>query len=345
MNKGVYLLLCFLPSDCKLKTKSKVFSLKKGYYYYCGSAMRGLSSRVNRHLKKEKVKKHWHIDFLTEKAQILFVNPYIVGDNALEHILAEILFNEGLTPVDGFGCGDCKCKSHLFYSKKLEAKPYLRKLFEKHIEKVIEILLELYKGKETPVEKFKTPWELLVSCIISLRTRDEVTAVSAKRLFNEASTPEKLMKLSPERIGELIYPAGFYKTKGRNLQKVAEIIVKKHKGEVPDNKEDLLKLPNVGIKTANLVLANGYGHYEVCVDTHVHRISNRLGFIKTDTPEQSEKVLKKILPKKYMREYNGLLVKHGQNICKPIRPLCNKCPLTKLCMYALKNEKDKVKKS
>ncbi len=341
MNKGIYLLLGFLPEGCNLKTKSKVFRLEKGYYYYCGSAVNGLSSRVKRHLKKNKAKKHWHIDFLTEKLHVLVINPYIVGDNSLEHTLADIL-KENLKSIKGFGCGDCKCESHLFYSPTLKLKPYLKMLFEKHIERVVEILLNLYRGKETPVEKFKTPWELLVSCIISLRTRDEVTAVSAERLFKVAPTPQDLMKLSPERIGELIYPAGFYKTKGKNLKKVAEIIVNKHKGKVPDSKEELLKLPNVGIKTANLVLANGYGHYEVCVDTHVHRISNRLGFIKTETPEQSEKVLKRILPKKYIREYNGLLVKHGQNICKPIKPLCGKCPLTKLCMYALKNDDSKT---
>ncbi|BBB33419.1 endonuclease [Thermotomaculum hydrothermale] len=344
MNKGIYLIIAFLSENINLKTKSKVFPLKKGYYYYCGSAINGLAARIKRHLKKNKEKKHWHIDFLLEKAEIILINPYIVGDNSLEHILADIL-KEDLVSIKGFGCGDCKCESHLFYSKKLVAKPYLKILFQKHIEKVVEILLDLYRGKETPVEKFKTPWELLVSCIISLRTKDEVTAVSAERLFKEAPTPYHLMKLSPEKIGELIYPAGFYKTKGKNLQKVAEIIVKEYDGKVPDNKEDLLKLPNVGIKTANLVLANGFGHYEVCVDTHVHRISNRLGFIKTKTPEESEKVLKNILPKKYIREYNGLLVKHGQNICKPIRPLCDRCPLTKLCMFYLKNEDSKTKKS
>jgi len=340
MNKGVYLLLGYLPKKTKLKTKAKEFNLEKGFYYYCGSALNNLSARIKRHLAKNKKKKHWHIDFLSEKLNILLINPYIVGDNDFEHYLAEILA-EKLTSVKGFGCGDCSCKSHLFFSKTLVAEPFLRKLFQKHIEKTVEILLKLYEGKETPVEKFKTPWELLVSCIISLRTKDEVTAPAAARLFKEAPDPESLMKLSPERIGELIYPAGFYKTKGRNLKKGAEIIAEKYGGKVPDNKEELLKLPNVGIKTANLVLANGFGQYEVCVDTHVHRISNRLGFIKTKTPEESEKVLKKILPKKYIREYNGLLVKHGQNVCKPIKPNCEKCPLTKLCMYYLKNEKPK----
>ncbi len=336
MDKGIYLLLGFLPENCNIRTKAKKFRLKKGYYYYCGSALNSLSSRIKRHYNKNK-KKHWHIDFLTKELNIIFINPYIIGDNSFEHILADILKNS-LTVIKGFGCSDCKCESHLFYSESLVVEPFLKSLFRKHIEKVVEILRELYRGKETPVEKFKTPWELLVSCIISLRTKDEVTAVSADRLFKVAKTPYELMKMSSDEIASLIYPAGFYKTKGRNLKKVAELIVKKHNGKVPDNKEELLKLPNVGIKTANLVLANGYGHYEVCVDTHVHRISNRLGFIKTKTPEESEKILKKILPKKFIREYNGLLVKHGQKICKPIRPLCEKCPVSKLCMFALKNE-------
>ena len=340
MDFGIYLLLCKLNKDTVLRTKGKTFSLKKGYYYYAGSALKGLSARVKRHLSKTK-KTHWHIDFLLEEAEPVLINPYIIKDSEFEHKLADILSGE-LSGINGFGCGDCKCSTHLFYSPSLVTKPFLKQLFSFHIEKAIELLIELYRGKETPVEKYKTPWELLVSCIISLRTKDEVTAKSAERLFARASTPEQLMKLEEEEIASLIYPAGFYKTKGKNLKKVAEIIYKKYGGKVPDKKEDLLALPNVGIKTANLVLANGYGQDEVCVDTHVHRISNRLGFIKTKTPEESEKVLKRILPKKYIKEYNGLLVKHGQNICKPIKPICSKCPLTKLCLYCFKNENRKA---
>ncbi len=336
MDKGIYLLIVFLPSRTVLKTKAKEFNLRKGYYYYSGSAMRNLSARVKRHIKVLK-KKHWHIDFLIEKGEIVLINPYIVGDKEFEHILAHLL-SEKLSAIKGFGCGDCKCETHLFYSQKLYLYPFLKELFKIQIERVIEILIDLYRGKETPVERFKTPWELLVSCVISLRTRDEVTAIAAKRLFDIAKTPEELMNLPADKIASLIYPAGFYKTKGKNLKKIAKIIVEEYSGKVPDSKDDLLKLPNVGIKTANLVLANGFGHYEVCVDTHVHRISNRIGFIKTKTPEESERVLKKILPEKYIREYNGLLVKHGQSICKPIKPVCSQCPLKKLCMHFLKNE-------
>jgi len=336
LDSGIYLIIGFLPQNIEIKTKGSLFQLKKGWYYYAGSALRCLSSRIKRHNSSVK-KKHWHVDFLMEKLQKTVILPYVVNDNRLEHILAKLLSSyEDITPVPSFGAGDCNCYTHLFHSKKLSAKSIYNKLLQEQLKLTALHLIEMYKGVVTPVESFREPWDILISCVISLRTRDEVTGPAARRLFKEAKTPKKLSKLSEKRIEELIYPAGFYKTKARNIKKIAEIIHNDYKDKVPDEKEKLMALPNVGIKTANLVLASGFGQNEICVDIHVHRISNRLGWIKTQTPEESEKVLKYLLPMEYIKEFNGLMVKHGQQICKPRKPNCTNCQLKNICMHFIK---------
>ena len=172
---------------------------------------------------------------------------------------------------------------------------------------------------------------MLVSTILSLRTKDEVTAQAAARLFEKARTPESLIVLGEERTARLIYPVGFYPTKARRLMEISRILIDHYKGQVPDTMEALLALPGVGRKTANLVLVEGFGIPAICVDTHVHRISNRIGYVKTKTPEQTEMVLRKKLPKKHWVNYNELLVAFGQVICRPISPFCSKCPVSKMC--------------
>ena len=340
MQHGVYLLILKLLDDTTVHCKKVRFDLKAGWYYYCGSAMNGLSARINRHLSDEK-KNHWHIDFLLEHGQLQAAVPFVVHDARMEHELAAILHHTpGMTPVPGFGASDCNCNAHLFHSEELVHQPFMKKLFERQMELAVDGLAHQYEGIETPVESFKTPWEILVSCVISLRTKDEVTGPASKRLFQRAPGPDELAQLDPHEIGQLIYPAGFYKTKGTNLKEIARIIRDKHDGRVPDNKRDLLALPGVGIKTANLVLADGYGQYEICVDTHVHRICNRMGWIQTRTPEESENVLKDLLPRSIIRETNGLMVKHGQQICKPHRPYCDRCPITGLCNTGMQHEND-----
>ncbi len=337
-TSGIYLIIATLDSPCTIQTKSSNFELSPGWYFYCGSAMKNLFARVRRHLSTEK-KHHWHIDYLLDKAKVAAIAPYIVADNRMEHELAALLSETPeVTGIPGFGAGDCDCDTHLFFSESLHIPGILQRLFARQIEYTVKLLRELYLGIETPVEKFKKPWELLVSCIISLRTKDEVTGPAAARLFREAPGPKELMGLPEEKIEELIFPAGFYKTKARNLKKVAEIIHSKYHDVVPNNKDKLLALPNVGIKTANLVLADGFGRFEICVDTHVHRISNRLGWIRTGKPEESEKALKSLLPKSVIREVNGLMVKHGQNICKPLKTLCSECPIKSLCLTGIANE-------
>ena len=172
----------------------------------------------------------------------------------------------------------------------------------------------------------------LVSTILSLRTKDAVTEKTSLRLFEKASTWEGLFKLSESEIEKLIYPSGFYKTKAKSLKKIAEIILTKYKGVVPKSLDELLTLPGVGRKTANLVLTEGFGLAEgLCVDVHVHRITNRWGLVKTKTPDETEMALRKVLPQKYWKKINSLLVAFGQNLCVPVSPWCSRCQIEELC--------------
>ena len=183
----------------------------------------------------------------------------------------------------------------------------------------------------TQVSWARDPYLVLVSCLISLRTKDEVTAKATKRLFALATTPEKMARLSPKRIEKAIYPAGFYRTKARTLISVSHTLLERHGGKVPDTMEELLALKGVGRKTANLVLGLGFGKPAICVDTHVHRISNRLGYVKTKTPEHTEMALRRALPRRYWQIYNDLLVTFGQNQCLPVSPRCSTCALSSMC--------------
>ena len=180
-------------------------------------------------------------------------------------------------------------------------------------------------------EKTRSPFRLLVACVISLRTKDEVTAEASQRLFAIGPDPGKLAELDTESIGKAIYPAGFYNTKARHLKEISRILRDQYGGEVPADESALLALPGVGRKTANLVLGLGFGIPAICVDTHVHRISNRLGLVKTNTPEQTERALNEVLPGELWVPINDLLVTFGQNRCHPTSPRCTDCPLDDLC--------------
>lgn len=177
----------------------------------------------------------------------------------------------------------------------------------------------------------RSPFKVLVSCIISLRTRDEVTAVVSKRLFSQADTPEKLAAMTVEEVSQLIYPAGFYKTKAAQLIEIAKTLLVKYQGKLPDDLDQLLKFKGVGRKTANLVVTLGFGKPGICVDTHVHRIVNRWGYISTGSADATEMELRKVLPPEYWLEINDLLVAFGQNCCTPISPRCSICSLQNLC--------------
>ena len=183
----------------------------------------------------------------------------------------------------------------------------------------------------TQVGNSGQPFRLLIGCVLSLRTKDETTHPAIGRLFRLADTPAKMVRLRPERIERAIYPVGFYRTKARNIPAICRILLDKHGGRVPDSLEALLELPGVGRKTANLVLGFGFAIPAICVDTHVHRITNRWGFVNTRNPHETELALEKILPKKFWIPINELLVLYGQRICKPISPFCSLCPVEGFC--------------
>ena len=204
-------------------------------------------------------------------------------------------------------------------------------------------ILKTYKLIEKQVKGFNLPWvtkvalrhdpfRVLISCILSLRTKDKTTAEASRRLFSVAGTPYKIAKLKPLSIEKLIYPAGFYRNKAKVILNISKTIIHDHGGRLPGNLDDLLELKGVGRKTANLVLGLGFGIPAICVDTHVHRISNRLGWVSTRKPEETELALEKIFPKKYWIELNNVLVSFGQNLCVPVSPFCSKCHVYKQCL-------------
>lgn len=208
---------------------------------------------------------------------------------------------------------------------------------KRDIPRVMRILREEYKRFKTPYvtevagSSKRDPFHVLVSCILSLRTKDEVTREASTRLFELASTPEILKDLPLRTIEKAIYPAGFYRNKAKVLKEISAELVKKHSSRVPDTIEGLLALKGVGRKTANLVVTMGYGRPGICVDTHVHRITNRWGYVSTRTPDETESVLRERLPKRYWIEINDLLVTYGQNLCTPTSPFCTRCRLYKYC--------------
>lgn len=206
----------------------------------------------------------------------------------------------------------------------------------KDINKVINILKGYYRGFKRPSvteisKTYNKPFFVLISCILSLRTKDRVTTLASSRLFKSVSGPSDILRIPTKKLEKIIYPVGFYRVKAKNIKIIAKDLVKRFKEKVPDNLDDLLSLRGVGRKTANLVLTLGFNKPGICVDTHVHRVSNRWGIVKTKNPLETEMSLRKILPKKFWIEYNDLLVAFGQNICRPISPLCSICKLSFYC--------------
>ena len=176
-----------------------------------------------------------------------------------------------------------------------------------------------------------SPYRILASTIISLRTRDNITWEASNNLFEIAPTIDKLYSVDEETVANAIKKCGFYLRKANQLKRIADIVIEDWNGEIPPSEEKLMTLPGVGIKTASLVLNLSFSMDAICVDCHVHQISNRLGWVKTDKPEETEKELKKILPRRYWIIINELFVMWGQNVCTPISPKCSICPLVSTC--------------
>lgn len=207
---------------------------------------------------------------------------------------------------------------------------------KRQIHAAIRILRREVPKWQTPIvtvvaQSSQNPFHVLISCILSLRTQDSTTAQASRRLFALARTPAEMLKLSARKIEKAIFPVGFYRTKAKNIREICRALINKYSGKVPDEIDELLKLKGVGRKTANLVVTLGYRKPGICVDTHVHRISNRWGYVRTKNPKETEFALREKLPKQYWIEYNDLLVTFGQHLCRPISPMCSQCPIGRYC--------------
>jgi endonuclease-3 len=205
-------------------------------------------------------------------------------------------------------------------------------------ERLLEILAETYGTRPWNWHTRQTPFQVLIGTVLSQRTRDEKTDEAARALFSRYPSPEMLASAPVDEIANLIRPANYYNTKAARIKEISRIILDKYTGNTPDTITELMQLPGVGRKTAACVMVYGFRKKALPVDTHVHRISNLIGMIQTQTPEESEKELWKVVPEDYIMHYNELMVKHGQNICRPISPLCQRCPIVKYCAYGSKRK-------
>ena len=202
------------------------------------------------------------------------------------------------------------------------------------IDKIVSLLKDAKQPQSEFVklmDSFKNPYLVLIACILSLRTNDKTTYPATLRMLELAKTPKEMKNVSVEDLSKAIYPVGFYENKAKQIIELSKTIDEELGGQVPDEIEDLIKFKGVGRKTANLVLSLGFNKPAICVDVHVHRIFNRLGYIKTKTPEETEFALREKLPQKYWIDINTLLVTHGQNVCKPVKPKCLECPIAGYC--------------
>lgn len=202
------------------------------------------------------------------------------------------------------------------------------------IDKIVQLLKDA--KQETSdfaklMESYKDPYLVLISCILSLRTNDNTTYPATLRMLKLGKTPKDFAQCDIKKLEKAIYPVGFYANKAKQIVELSKELVEKYDSKLPDTIEDLCKFNGVGRKTANLTVAKGFGKPAICVDIHVHRIFNRIGYVKTKTPDETEMKLREILPKKYWLDINTLLVTHGRTVCKPINPKCSECPIEKYC--------------
>jgi endonuclease III len=210
------------------------------------------------------------------------------------------------------------------------------KLYSNDIGQVYEILSSEFTKHKMPVVdliKIQTndPFKVLIATILSARTRDETTSAVVEKLFDKIKCIDDFNRYTSEQIEKMIYPVGFYHEKAKHLKKIPDIINSRFNGYIPQTVDELVELPGVGRKTANLVVAIAFNKQAICVDIHVHRITNRIGYVSTKSPYETEKVLRKHLPEKYWITFNACFVSFGQNLCKPVNPKCNMCPIYQFC--------------
>ncbi len=199
------------------------------------------------------------------------------------------------------------------------------------IDRIVARLASRYEITRVRDANGPDPFRIQIGCIHTQRTKDDVTYPATERLFARARTPAAMLALRASTIARLVYPVGFYRRKSVQIRKISRLLLERHGGKVPDTIEELLELPGVGRKTANLVVTLGFGKPGICVDTHVHRISNRLGWVQTRHPHETEAALRALLPRRHWIPINEILVRHGQQICKPLSPLCSTCPIAPDC--------------
>ncbi|NOY79897.1 MAG: DUF123 domain-containing protein [Kiritimatiellaeota bacterium] len=333
---GVYVLLVRVNRSFRAGIGGREMTFENGWYAYTGRAMAGLAARLARHLRTSQFR-HWHVDRLLANGTVADVQVRFTTDPTEEcRTAAEVGTWTGARPVPGFGASDCACRSHLFRFVRRPAGSL-------HAGTVAASLAEIFRCLNQRWDNHalhdRDPFGTLVSCILSLRTQDPVTHAAGQRLFAELRTPQEFAAANPERIAELIFPVGMFRQKSRRLVEIARRILDDFGGRVPAEIDALVALPGVGRKTANLVRSFAFHLPALCVDTHVHRIANRWGLVRSATPDQTECELRSALPETYWIAANPLLVQHGQNICRPLGPRCGECPLVGLCDFgALRQE-------
>ena len=327
---GVYALTIRLARRAVLRFGGTERAFAAGYYVYVGRAMNGLAGRVGRHLRTSQTR-HWHIDRLLATGKIVDVQLLFTADPAAEcrTALAAAAW-AGAEPVPHFGASDCGCATHLFFCRE---RPRGALLATGLLPRLPEVYGALGKRYENHALWDRDPFETLIKCILSLRTQDPVTDAAAARLFARLRTPQALAAADSAELAKLIYPVGMYRQKAARIIEIARQILSRFGGRTPAELDRLLTLPGVGRKTANLVRSFGFHLEAICVDTHVHRITNRWGLVRTATADESERELRGILPRVYWIETNALLIQHGQQICRPIGPRCAACFLANLCRY------------
>lgn len=206
---------------------------------------------------------------------------------------------------------------------------------QKNISKIMNILSKKYPNTGvTTLNRMRekpNPFQILVSCLLSLRARDETTEIVSMELFKVADTPKKMVEIPTKELKKIIFKTGHYNKKAESLKHVSKTLIENFNSKVPDTYEELIGIKHIGPKTAKIVLAFAFQKHFIPIDTHCHRIPNRLGWIKTKTAEQTDKKLPKILPKKYWLDFNAIFVQFGRDICNPISPKCSQCPIEKYC--------------
>ncbi len=330
-DAGVYALALRMPAAKEICFGGRIRRLSAGYYVYIGRAIPGLRARLQRHLRDGK-KLHWHIDRLRVHAQVRDIQATFTRDPGAECRYADAVAAwPGAEAVPGFGASDCRCRTHLYFFpeppgigiRAAEFPPVLPVMFS-----------ELAQRYDNHADKDRDPFHSLVSCLLSLRTKDAVTDAASQRLLARFNTPAAFADADPQIIADIIYPVGMYRDKSRRLVNLGRILQDQYNGRVPAELDELTALPGVGRKTATLVRSFAFHLPAVCVDTHVHRITNRWGLVRSRTPEQTEQALMATMPQRYWNTVNPFLVQHGQQRCKPRKPDCTRCCLQPYCLYS-----------